>query len=620
MKPDTKIPSAILWMLVWTVCTASLGFAVTAQEGPTEVRAFDLQSILAPRSFDQALPIGFFPLQAPGFTAMWSGNWNDGTSISLSEEQAEPWLEVDSIVEIVSNAVYRATDSDDLSMYVQGSTMIVRGESPQLEVVRETLEMLERFAMRRVTVRAFVLDAGGTELATGILDRTSCETMVAGRGGARVSSTYEGNAGPAGRLILGDVREHAYVWDYDVEVAQNASIAAPRIGVLRSGRQVAVRVDPLQNDRIGLTVGIESVEPVMPFRRVVTRAAGVGEVELPEVSTHRVGMQMTVPNGGGILTELGADGVYMLVTATIETRPAATSRLAWFPLGFLVGGHADFVFRTKAPSDSAHRVGAGFAPEGGFVEEDEPSEYLSVDSIVDILIENVTRGVDDNTETVNVFADDQLLVGATRERHGQVAQFLSGLEALRDRNVSMHFELFEASDTVVEALHRRRASGGDAGWTLAPDAASELRRSFGDALGRATVTTLHGTGAAVFAGGERAVLRDYDVEIAQEASIADPNIDYYYDGLVLNARPVVHQSGDRMTLRIDGEIAMFELRGAGESFGAERIGGFDLPALSRIPVAGSIALKPGETRVLLLQAEGEGAFVLLVRGDLGSRR
>ncbi len=624
MTLDLQRLRGISCVLVCVLGWASLAFPAAAQDGPTEIRAFDLRSIIASHSSEPTLPLGVFAMHAPGFYPSLGGSWRDGTSYDLGHDDDDSWIGVDTIVEIVERSLDRAAELDDVAMYVQDATMIVRADRTQLEVVRETLEMLERFAMQRVTVRAVVLEGdGGATLETGVLDRATCESLVAGRGGARVLGMYEGDAGPFDTLVLGESREHVYVGDYEVEVAQDSAIAYPRMSVMRTGRQITVRADRLQRDRIGLMIGIERVDPVLPFRRVVTRAERVGELELPELFAHRAGMSVTVPNGGGVLTELGTDGAYVLVTAKIESSAVATSSLAWFPLGFLSGIVADFSFRTKSPSESAYRVGGAWVSDSLLEEGDHgSSRFLSADAIVDLLVENVTRGVDDATEEVSLYADEHLLVAATPERHAQVSSFLSGLEALRDRNVAMRFELFEATGEAVDALHRRRAAGGssDSGWMLGSDAARELRRALGEPLGRASLTTLHGTGAAVFAGEERAVLRDYDVEIAQESAIADPNVDHHYDGLVLNVKPIVHQSGDRMTVRLDGEIARLHLRGSAESFGAAGIGGIDLPEKASIPISGALVLQSGQTRALLLQADDDTAYVLLVRGDLGTRR
>lgn len=109
------------------------------------------------------------------------------------------------------------------------------------------------------------------------------------------------NTARANLTVLNQV---AYVQDYDVEIAQNASIADPIIDVIEDG--VILDVRPVVSaDRRFITLELRPTVAQLqrPIREVSTSLGTGGEVtiQLPEVEISRVRTSVPMPDGGTVL-------------------------------------------------------------------------------------------------------------------------------------------------------------------------------------------------------------------------------------------------------------------------------------------------------------------------------
>jgi type II secretory pathway component GspD/PulD (secretin) len=96
----------------------------------------------------------------------------------------------------------------------------------------------------------------------------------------------------------------AYVSDFDVEIAQGASIGDPIIGVVQDGVVLDVR-PVISADRRFITLELRPTvaELVRPIREVVTTLGTTNSVtiQLPELDIQRVRTSIPMPDGGTVL-------------------------------------------------------------------------------------------------------------------------------------------------------------------------------------------------------------------------------------------------------------------------------------------------------------------------------
>jgi len=599
-----KLAILTLWSAVFVTLPLAPPSAANTSED-LEVQVFDLAPLLDPARADPGDPLGFFPLDARGFFP-WGRDRARQDSYQRSDESVEA-LDHDAISGVLDESLAAAGLSDawgDTAHSFTGGLLIVRGGRPVLDRVRETLAWLEESATLRVPVRVAFLEAAGG-IRAGVLRPSECQRVL---GRASVLETFEGLVAAGRRFSLGSVEENVYLHDYDVEVAQDAHVADPRLAVLRSGRQVDGRLELLRSGGVALSISVDRVEPELPFRRAATRATAVGDVELPSTHALRAAMHVVVPDGGGILisVEDGSDATHVLVTVgpvpQVRRVLGEEQPVALFPVGFLTSRKTPFQASGGGLLDTFRNTGTLRIEEGfGFDDEEESvtDRFLEAGELEDIV-----RELSESTLESTFTLEDALGLWGRPEIVEQVAELLAFLERLRARNVSI-----DASVYVV---------GPDAG--LGSDPSIETLDRDGERVARASVTTLSGTGAAMFAGHEWASIADYDVEIAQAATIADPVVGHYTAGFSLDARPLVHQSGDRVSVRLEGEVAQLDWRGEMQDYGAKDIGALDLPSRHSLPVSAQVTLGADEHRAILLGSGVDGErYVLVVRAGFPNR-
>lgn len=605
--------------LLCLACTACAVNAAPVAEAPAsgpmnptltsieelEVQAFDLRSIVTSAGNTQAGPLGMFPMSSGLYP--WTSERDfsvDYPAGAALPEDGEQLIDPDRILEVIHQLAFARGDDDwedRVRIEMHGSNMIVRAAPEELERVRRALAYIEDWARARVALRVYFLQADeSASVPTGIVPAAEWRRLTQGADGVQVLGSYSGTCVADRTTVIGETNEQAYVSDYDVEVAQSASIADPIETVLRTGRQVVVRAARTTSGRISLEVGLDVVHSE-GMRRAAMRAANVGDVEVPELEARRLGFHAVIPDGGAVITSFGETGSYAVVTASTAARQASRGRAGnvregvgfrLLPTRLLTGYHVPFRFRPANLLDDYRRTGTMYSDMGDF-SEGEGEEFLAIDSLIELLRENVLRDEGDERETFDAHHDT--IVGVSSEaRLDAVENFLVGLESLRDRNVSIGLSLYHVE-----------GEGRDA-------------RSLADREAHVTcqITALHGSGAAVVVGREHAFVKGYDVEIAQSAQIADPAVLHCFSGLALNLTPLVDQAGKSVTVRMAGELSHFEMRGESSDFGAPYIGGIDLPERTRLAIQGDPTLRVGESRVIDIRSDDDASWVLLLSVDL----
>lgn len=150
-------------------------------------------------------------------------------------------------------------------------------------------------------------NAGGLSLQYAFLDDTEVEVVL-----RAVSKKERSEQIDAPRLLVYNntrahmlsLRQQAYIRDFEVEIAQGASVAAPRIGIVQDG--VALDVRPVVDSELRfITMDvrptlIELQEPIPTY----TTTLGVGQpvsIQLPQVTRQTVRTTLTTPDGGTVM-------------------------------------------------------------------------------------------------------------------------------------------------------------------------------------------------------------------------------------------------------------------------------------------------------------------------------
>ena len=82
----------------------------------------------------------------------------------------------------------------------------------------------------------------------------------------------------------------------------------------------------------------------------------------------------------------------------------------------------------------------------------------------------------------------------------------------------------------------------------------EARWTDGDAEGSGTVEVIGGTQALLAIGSEGLIVKDYDVEVAQNAAIRDPRVSLHFEGLACSIQVDRLRSGD-LAFVVDGQVS-----------------------------------------------------------------
>jgi hypothetical protein len=140
-----------------------------------------------------------------------------------------------------------------------------------------------------------------------------------------------------------------------------------------------------------------------------------------------------------------------------------------------------------------------------------------------------------------------------------------------------------------------------------------LSASGGKALADASVGALNGQRVHLVDGRERTFLVDYDVLLAKNAAEADPIIEIFRDGIVLDVRPIASPSGERVRLDLLVGYSRFEPDTPRFESANPRLGPFDLPRVTGFRMESSVNLPVGDFLVLgplfpspLVTGTGEG--------------
>ncbi len=188
-------------------------------------------------------------------------------------------------------------------------------------------------------------------------------------------------------------------------------------------------------------------------------------------------------------------------------------------------------------------------PAGAEIDEDQPLFgradegeifFAGIDELIDLLYSNVSPDAwEEGSARISASGPNGIVVIAEPDVHQGVEAYLGELRRSVGRTVTIELRLIEADSGVAPLLTPGSSS-------LALSRAEGLKilemaeSGQGYRLARSgRITGYNGQRVSYFRGAQQAFVQDWDVEVAQEASISDPIVGIAHAGFAFDVRPVV---------------------------------------------------------------------------------
>lgn len=569
-----------------------------------------------------------FPGPAVGFDA--SGH-NSGAWIREGEEGVA--IAGEDLKLLIYQSIAPGTwDTPPNSIEYMDGQLIIRHTPETHARIRLFLDAIRSQLCRTVVVEAEVL-----ELAAGVLEAPAGSALT----DAQVKAVDEAAADPArGRRLaslracgLNGQRFHAkalsqetFLRDFDVEIAERASIADPIMSLRISGFLMDVRPTLSEDGRLAfLAVRFAAAEP-QALRTFEPGGKTLGTIEQPDDAVAQTRSNLIVPAGRwAVLSATSFGGAQPGWTQVVLVRPgveagapvalpvaAAPIQARLFDTRFILCRAEDFHGPRLGGNLESMDGGAGAV----FMNEAEQGVSVSGDQLIGM----IRRGIAPDSweqggivQTVN----GELLVLQTAENLKLVEQFLARLVADRSRMVSVDSWVLAFEEAAWR--ERREALSGDlsdAAWKemLAMAARGGTVRIVGTASGAG----LNGVRFHAARGVTRRVVLDYDVEIAQSASAFDPIQTSVVEGICLDVLPSAVGNGGqvqldlRPTTVLGGDPKSIPLQDKGVQVQAVDLSDFGVRTQMLVdagkPTLVGVAMRP--------KAGGSEVMVLVVRATV----
>jgi hypothetical protein len=383
----------------------------------------------------------------------------------------------------------------------------------------------------------------------------------------------------------------SFVSDYDVEVAQSAAISDPIVRVLRQGLDFSASVGHAADGRLLIRFGCLRSALAEPVTARTVASTRLGDIQLPKVASTLFAASGLIEDGGALVARheggLGAGTMVRIKRARAAAGPSpAVAHQVVFAEDLL--GQP---MRVPIPSvrDDQRKPGETPAePHEPLIESSEGGA-LSTDMVAGL----VARLLGEDGDTRFDIVGTRIHVQGTEEKAAAVRNALAGLAKGVSRNlvVDLRFGKLEG---------QRIPDDLDALAARLPVAASVPIALFDQFL--------------VAGGLEQSAIIDQDVEIAQQAQIADPIVAPLFTGYV--ASGIASAAGsDRVELLLDLQHQeALQWPHAGFPSRAENVGSVDLPQIDGTYGRHRLLLERGRWSIAAVANPGESrALVILVR-------
>lgn len=533
-------------------------------------------------------------------------------------EGEEPMLAlgtVDELIELIKihvEPVYWQI-TDDADIRTQGErTLVVQASRTIVSKVGRYLADLEADVFTTVTLQVRAVrvpdGVGGKDLEALLpLDGPSLtlNALLGQKGAARIGSQY------------------AYVQDYDVEVASDANISDPIVGVANWGLSVTARTVAARNAPQLRTMLSANLAIPTGSRDHTTEEARLIELLTYDTVTARADMLLTpgtwnVAQGNAAGSNAGRWVFLVRAEATPGRSRAGQGELldpgVAADAGPLVSRRFDVSDLEEALPDrrgwEINLMPSNFTPPEP-PELAEPAPIFPGDALPDLISEFVVPGSWNRDGTGMEVRYGLLFVTNTEKVLNRIASLLTLLRRQYLWTIEMDARLVElptaagrglldAADGAPHLLDNARAA-------LLKQAIEKGALTYAD---RVKITSLSGARNAIHSGSHFTYLQDFEVEIAEKSTIANPIIQRGTEGIVLDVQPMPTSTGDAVNLAY--QITRTRLVGKIRQVASPH-GPIDAPELDILRLRGNLRVPLGQTAVVGAGGQNGRMLVLLLR-------
>lgn len=483
------------------------------------VRVIPLRQWMAPTTPVEPPPLGSFL----GFP-----NGSPGLSL-LDQPQGRRLLDSSVMQQLLQVFLPElGTGELDVDLRFLDSSLLVLGNAEHVKRLEETVQTLTAAMTHPVQLRAALYRLPADRSVPVVVDHAGLGKATQGLDELWSSS---GSCTAGAVTALGRSRTTPYVYDFDVEVAQKAEIGDPKIADLFEGVRIVVQPHVLTGSSdVVLFAQFAIGEQTQPLQTRVSGEKDVPTLDVPDIETASGVFSGRVHSGGALLVTLqgaerASDSMLLVLEAERQDAPGKGEPIGVLPVSALLTRSLQYPLTASMSTDSTLTL----QPEERSDAEGlrDPSDLLG-------LLQSVTPQLDN--AYVGVYGG-HLVVHDTDGALAAATEVIEGLQETWLRTAAV-----TATTTMVPA-----PAGGEV-FLSGPRAESAAAPQV---LYRIAFPALIGRSHTVVRGHQTTAIRDYDVEIAQKASIADAIVQGVFSGVVVRAFVHPELAGTTADLTLD---------------------------------------------------------------------
>jgi hypothetical protein len=423
-------------------------------------------------------------------------------------------------------------------------------------------------------------------------------------------------SGPFGtRFALGAQRETRILGEYDVEIAEDSTIADPISRIVRDGFSASVRVMPCGEGSLDVEAAAELSILDDPVRTLSLDATSLGRLDLPAFASARVAGTAAIPPGGALV--LVARGVSIGGGAALAVVITPTA----------IGDDVNALRDDENPGFEARIAEWGTA---GYQPRDflSPAARMTEASMLAYLIPDMEGAVDKvpNAADDSGFESDDAAQAEAMAAANPDTTFVAALPSRRTFVLGDGASQSAISDSLEALLAPRRltvevtlalvplTSEEEAKVDPAGNADALLGAARAERAGSSIflVPVVSGDQAAMALGREFSFLADYEVEVAQKARMADPLIGYAFSGCAAEVRATRSDDSTRVVVSVRMSATSCDEPPLGRSNGCPDLGVIEFPKSGRSAVNRRFVSEIGKADAALVGRTSDGRPLALV--------
>ncbi len=573
-----------------------------APTGPTQVEAAALS--VAPLASSES-QVELYDLRALGLTRRPEG---DVTVQSLVPSSTYDWrghtveeydvLGVDEVIALLDQLGGGEFEFEGRALWASSEEVLaVRAPAAMQARVAKLLELISASIGRRVQVRVDIINYPSRvqvdPTLLGVLTPADAERLREGAVGRGITTqALSLNVTPGELSGLDRSSLHPLLIDYDVEVASSAFAFDPLVIDLISGTRIALGCTPLEGG-MGLTVILRSGDPTGPPEQVDLEQRGFTSnetvheylkgpryVQSMPIASRSYAFETALPTGMALtfqstLTLEGVESTQVIIIEPLGEPLPAVLKVA------TTGASAD-VFAVNLDALSQQRMAFGgdllWLPA---VKLRSDRMHWDADSLLEAVYEE--SDYDQGWELLEPHCVDLELVSTS-----------NWLLATRGP---------ESIEAARQAGHSPADLEGVVHSFMQPAQTIQLSVKLshaGEVLSKGLSVDLplrSGQRSAIALGVEGTQVRDFDVEIAKGATVADPVVALHLDGLILLIEPHRTPAGD-LRLELQGLAQLLRERALFEP-DYPMFRGLDQLLFDRLVIDQSVTLEGGKGSITL---------------------